>query len=256
MAFGWIKLYRQIQESDLWDSEEEPFDRRSAWVDLLLMANHEDKTVIFKGNPIVVKAGQRITSLRKLAERWNWSLNRVNRYLDLLEKLNMIEKKSDNHKTLLTLVNYSKFQGGWNTDEYTDEYTHEYTDGTHTNTHTNTQADTQTDTKQEYKRMNKNDKRMKKNEKNEKKDIYGEYRHVRLTESEFNKLCEDFGDITALKAIDAVDKYCQETGKTYKDYNLTIRRWGIDAAKKNKEPASVSQKVDDMFAELEKKGVV
>ena len=70
--------------------------------------------------------------------------------------------------------------------------------------------------------------------KNEKKDIYGEYHHVRLKKSEYDRLCADFGEEMTQKAITAVDKYCQETGKTYKDYNLTIRRWGMDAAKKAK----------------------
>ena len=37
MAIGWIKLHRKIQECDLWSSEDEPFDRRSAWVDLLFL---------------------------------------------------------------------------------------------------------------------------------------------------------------------------------------------------------------------------
>ena len=64
------------------------------------------------------------------------------------------------------------------------------------------------------------------------KKKYGEYQHVKLTDDEYKRLCDDFGESMTKKAINAVDKYCQETGKTYKDYNLTIRRWGIDAAKK------------------------
>ena len=216
MATGWIKIYRKIQECALWD-DFEPFDRRSAWIDLLLLANHEDKRVVFNGKPITVKEGQRITSVRILAERWRWGKDRVRRFLELLETEGMITKESDNHRTLLTLVNYSDYQGTCDTDEYTNKHTHK---------HTHKDADgTQTGRRQD---TNKNDK----NDKNDKKDIYGEYHHVRLTESQFKKLCDDFGEKMARKAIDAVDKYVQETGKTYKDYNLTIRRWGIDAARK------------------------
>lgn len=80
------------------------------------------------------------------------------------------------------------------------------------------------------------------------KKKYGEYQHVKLTSAEYDRLCADYGDSMANKAITAVDKYCQETGKTYKDYNLTIRRWGIDAAKKEKEPTK-----DSNFALLEQK---
>ena len=82
------------------------------------------------------------------------------------------------------------------------------------------------------------------------KQKYGEYNHVRLTEDEFNRLCNDFGEATTLKAIKAVDEYCQQNGKTYKDYNLAIRRWGIDAANRNRketEPKSVSNSVEEMM---------
>jgi len=64
-----------------------------------------------------------------------------------------------------------------------------------------------------------------------KKHTYGEYKHVRLSDDEFNRLCDEFGLMETEKAIKKVDEYCQETGKTYKDYNLTIRRWGFDNKK-------------------------
>ena len=80
------------------------------------------------------------------------------------------------------------------------------------------------------------------------KKKYGEYQHVKLTDDEYDRLCADFGETMTQKAINAVDKYCQETGKTYKDYNLTIRRWGMDAAKKEQ----ALTKTDD-FLLLEQK---
>ena len=223
MAIGWIKLHRKIQECDLWSSEDEPFDRRSAWVDLLLLANHEDKRIIFKGQPVVVKKGQRMTSIRKLAERWNWSVNRVKRYLDLLETLNMIIRESDNHRTLLTIVKYGDYQGERYTDEHTHEYTDEYTDGTQTDTQTNTQ----TDTKQEYIKNDKNDK----NEKNEKKDIYGEFRHVRLTASELEKLKQALGDDMTESCITYLDEYIEMKGYKAKSHYLCIKKWVVDAVK-------------------------
>ena len=118
MAIGWIKLHRQIQECEfLWDSEDEPFDRRSAWIDLLLLVNHEDKRTHFNGQGITIKCGQRLTSLRILAERWHWSKDRVKRYLDSLESEGMIIRESDNRKTLLTIVNYEVYQSQRDTDE-------------------------------------------------------------------------------------------------------------------------------------------
>jgi hypothetical protein len=98
---GWIKLHRKIQESKIWDNNE-PFDRRSAWIDLLLFANHEDKNIIFNGKVITVKRGERITSVLALSERWNWSRHKVSDFLNLLESEQMIVQKRDNKKTLIT----------------------------------------------------------------------------------------------------------------------------------------------------------
>lgn len=126
MKKGWISLHRELQDCSIW-TDEEPFDRRSAWVDLIMLANHKDKEIIFNGAPMIIKRGQYLTSIRKLSERWHWSVNRTVRYTDLLEKLNMIRKDSNNRRTLLTIVKYDVFQSVRNTDEYTDEYTGEYT---------------------------------------------------------------------------------------------------------------------------------
>lgn len=54
---------------------------------------------------------------------------------------------------------------------------------------------------------------------------YGEYKHVLLTDEQLKKLNEDFDNNTVALYIRKVDEYCQQTGKTYKDYNLTIRNW-------------------------------
>lgn len=54
---------------------------------------------------------------------------------------------------------------------------------------------------------------------------YGEYEHVLLTDEQLKKLNDDFGNNTVALYIRKVDEYCQQTGKTYKDYNLTIRNW-------------------------------
>lgn len=66
------------------------------------------------------------------------------------------------------------------------------------------------------------------------KHRYGEYQNVKLTEKQYDKLLDDYGKDTTDMAIQCVDDYCQEYGKKYNDYNLTIRKWGIESAKKKK----------------------
>lgn len=109
MVEGWNKIYRSIQEHWLWTCE--PFSRGQAWIDLLLMANHKINKIMINGTLEVVERGQRVTSIRKLADRWTWSTKKVTHFLEQLVKDNMIEYVSDTSKTVITILNYDKYQG-------------------------------------------------------------------------------------------------------------------------------------------------
>ena len=109
MAYGWISIHRKIQQSDIW-LDKEPFDKRSAWIDLIMMANHEDKQILFNGKFIEVKRGEKITSLKQLSERWRWSRSKVKRFLNLLESGSMIELKTKQRYTSYKVVNYNVYQ--------------------------------------------------------------------------------------------------------------------------------------------------
>ena len=123
MAYdGWICIHRKIQDNPIWLSNK-PFDDRAAWIDLLLMANHKDRDVQIGNQIITVKKGQRFTSIRKLALKWNWSRDRVSRYLDMLAQAGMIYKDSIHNGTLLTIVKYDFFQHLSDTNKDTDKDT-------------------------------------------------------------------------------------------------------------------------------------
>ena len=108
MSYGWISIHRKIQDNLIWNDK--PFNRGAAWVDLLLLANHEDKKVLFNGSIIEVKRGEKITSLRKLSERWGWSREKTKNFLILLKSENMIDFKTDHQKTTYKIVNYNVYQ--------------------------------------------------------------------------------------------------------------------------------------------------
>lgn len=106
---GWISIHRQLQEHWIWKSKE-PFDKRSAWIDLLMLANHQTEKIEFDKGFIEVERGQRITSLEKLAKRWKWSRHKVSDYLNQLEQDGMLVQVRDNKKTLISIENYDKYQ--------------------------------------------------------------------------------------------------------------------------------------------------
>lgn len=128
MKRGYVRIYRCIEDNILF-RDPEPANKKSAWIDLILMANHKKVEMLVGTQKIVIKRGQKFTSIRKLALRWGWSVNRTLRYLKLLEREGMVYRESVGNGTLLTLVNYGKFQGDKNTNGNTDEYTDGDTNG-------------------------------------------------------------------------------------------------------------------------------
>ena len=146
---GWIKLHRQIQNHWIWEDSE----KLKWWLDLILMANHQDNKVLINGKLITIEAGERHTSEEKLASRWGVSRNTVRKFLNLLVKDDMISvKKSRQNGTTYKVLNYNVYQG------FSDEKKHQ------TEQRTEQQKDNGVNNGVN---INKNDKEGK-NEKNEK----------------------------------------------------------------------------------------
>ena len=106
---GWVKLYRKLMDNPIW--LEERFTKGQAWVELIMLSNFESRMVVCDGEKIVIERGQVFTSIVKLSKRWKWDRKTVSKYLVFLEKEGMIKKESDNKKTVITIINYSNFQG-------------------------------------------------------------------------------------------------------------------------------------------------
>ena len=119
---GYIKLYRALLSDEFWQ-DEEPFDKRSAWIDLLLRANYADNVRIYRGQVQKTKRGQIRTSVAELAERWNWSENKVRRYLFALKVTKKAQIESTRRGSIITIEKYAFFQDRARTDERTDERT-------------------------------------------------------------------------------------------------------------------------------------
>lgn len=107
---GWVAIHRKITETDLWQ-DDEPYCKRAAWIDLILMANHEGRDVWVGVKTIRVERGSFITSQEKLAARWKWSRKKVKTFLDSLQSLGMIKTSVSTGKyTAVTLENYGFYQ--------------------------------------------------------------------------------------------------------------------------------------------------
>ena len=87
-------------------------------------------------------------------------------------------------------------------------------------------TDTVTDTDSDIV-SDSNNKKPRKNQKHK----YGEHGRVLLTDSEFDRLAEDYGTDLRDEAITFLDAYIAEKGYKSQSHNLAIRRWVVDAVK-------------------------
>lgn len=141
MNDGWIKIRRNITEHWLWDDGE----KLKWWLDLLLMAQWEDKKVMYDSHLYTLQRGQMLASISFLTERWKRNRQTVMKFLKLLEEENMIMRKVVDRQTpILTICNYDKYQ--LRVDTQADKQIDGQMDG-----QMDTQTDRQADTIQEYK---------------------------------------------------------------------------------------------------------
>lgn len=103
---GYIKLYRQIQDSWIWRNHEYAY----AWIDLLLLAEHAEHKRIYKGELKIYARGTVNLSISALAERWGWTWKKTKSFLKALEKDEMCQLNVTTNDTTIALVNYSLFQ--------------------------------------------------------------------------------------------------------------------------------------------------
>lgn len=108
MSEGWISLYRQLQDNELWFMER--FTKAHAWIDLLLLANHKANVFYIRGNELRLKRGELGYSVLTLSKRWKWNRRTVDNFLSMLSKRQMIHTRKTNLTTIISIVNYDKYQ--------------------------------------------------------------------------------------------------------------------------------------------------
>lgn len=203
---GWIKLHRCVRSNWVWNDK--PFNRGSAWLDLLMLVNHQDKKIIFNGILTNVEKGSCITSLRKLSERWGWSISKTKRFFEQLQDEKMLSFKSDTKKTLVTIENWDLYQCS--------------------ETEIVTPKENKSKTEEKQKETNKNEE----NDKND-KEVYIDLKFVdeviekvKLTQEQYNKLINKYDKEYVHKEILGLDNYIiNGKGAKYKDHYRTLNTW-------------------------------
>jgi len=104
---GWVKLWRislesiVFQNANLW----------KVWSYCLIRANHKEAKVNFNGTEIVLQPGEFITGRFAGSQDCHMSPSTYLLQLNKLKKLQNIDTKSDNKKTVITIINWAYYQG-------------------------------------------------------------------------------------------------------------------------------------------------
>jgi len=131
MAF--IRLNRKFFNHSFW-KEDRVYSLAEAWLDLIASARFEvaPEKIVVKMQIITIQRGELRASQRYLAERWHWSVGKVNRYINMLENESMIERRSEHSETVIILCNYEDYNPLESKQMNTDGYTNGHSDGTRT----------------------------------------------------------------------------------------------------------------------------
>jgi hypothetical protein len=213
MHRGYIKLWRAIWDNEFWPVER-PYTRPEAWLDMLMLANFKTTSFRKRGKRVEVRRGQLGRSIKGLADRWNWSQGKVDRYLVELSEGDepQIEYQKSNLTTIITIINYEKYQGD------------SEQNGEQTETKRGADGD-QTETSKEVKELNK------KVKKEYISPRLGEFKNVRLTEKDINTLIKGTPAYPPMSTerrsqlIEDLSAHIAKVGDKYKNHYATIQTW-------------------------------
>ena len=239
---GWIKLHRKLLDCWIWQVK--PYDKARAWVDLLLLTMHHDKKIIIDDKPVVISRGSYFISRGKLADRWGWSIKKVDAYLKALENENMVTTTRTKKGTTITIVNYGEYQ----VEGTTQDTTEDTIQGTTLDTTVGITVDTTVDTQNKNIKNIKNVKELKNNKNN-----IGRFTPPDVVEVQ--AYCYERGNNVDAQAF--VDFYSSKgwmVGKNkMKDWKAAVRTWersnGISKSNAQPQPQRSSQ-LDDLLNKI------
>lgn len=209
---GWIKLYRELKDKAIWQKCTP--EHKTILITLLMIVNYKPNQWEWQGKKFTVEKGQMITSLDSIVKESGKgiTIQNVRSALKKFEKLGFLTNKSTKTGRLVTILN-------WHTYQDSEE---------------DSNKDTNKELTKNQQRSNKEltPNKKDKNVKNDKKNTYGEFKNVKLKDSEIEKLKADFGNEEEL--ITFLDEYIEMKGYKAKNHYLAIRKWVVDAVKEDK----------------------
>jgi hypothetical protein len=205
---GHVKLYRAIVNNPIY--EKPPLYLR-VFERLILEANWKCQRIPFGKSDLLIKRGEKVTSVRQIAEWVAWydrgvlrtpNPKTIHEILDWLTLSHMIEmvNRSNAQVTHYNVVNYCEYQAS-------------------------TMPEVTVAGQQSKQQLDTNNNINKGKKGKEDKIFYGEFGNVGLTTDEFDKLAERLGKDVRDQYIERLSGYLEQEGAKYKSHYATILNW-------------------------------
>jgi hypothetical protein len=109
---GHIKIARKAFVDDKWWREKRVFSKWEAWEDMIQLAQYEAREFTStKFGTIRLERGEFVLSLRKMAERWNWSFQSVRSFTrSATFRTRLATQRETQAGTVYLIVNYDLYQ--------------------------------------------------------------------------------------------------------------------------------------------------
>lgn len=110
MSSGYVRLSRKFFKHSFW-KESRIYSPAEAWLDLISSARFEEEPerLLVNLKIVNINRGELRASQRYLANRWRWSLSKVNGFIKLLLDERMIERRAEHSETIIIIKNYEVY---------------------------------------------------------------------------------------------------------------------------------------------------
>ncbi|MQX26142.1 hypothetical protein GHJ49_00550 [Alistipes sp. dk3620] len=108
---SFIRLNRKFFTNVYW-SQQRTFSLSEAWLDLIQMARFDAEPAtkeLPNGRLITIKRGEIHAGLRFLSDRWGWSVEKTQRYINKHIKKHEIERRTEHGESIISLCNYEYY---------------------------------------------------------------------------------------------------------------------------------------------------
>jgi predicted transcriptional regulator len=114
---GWIKIHRKIRDNCIYKDSH----LLHLFIHCLLKANHKINTFLFNKQEITIERGQFVTGRLELAKELNMNSSLVYRKLKILENIGIVNIKTNNKFSIVTVLKYNTYQDVITTSEQQNE---------------------------------------------------------------------------------------------------------------------------------------